>query len=338
MEVGMKTHTGMAVILLAALLAVAGCNRTLLGSRSDSDITADVQKKLTSNPAVSNKQIGVSTTNGVVTLSGQVANETERLVAANDAGAVEGVKTVVNDLTVANAAMPDPMPMTAAPARTTAPVRPGPRPAAPRPSSPAVASTIPDPVNPAPVAQATPPAPATLVTVTIPAGTGLTIALNSGLSSEEAQPGDRFSGTLMDEILVDGAPAVPRGAEVEGRVVNVKSAGKFAGQSLLTLKLTRLSYNGKSYTIDTDTWSKQGSSRGKNTAAKVGGGAAIGAVIGAIAGGGKGAAIGAAVGAGAGTTAQAVTKGQQIELKPEAALNFTLLHAVTVTPAHSTSR
>jgi hypothetical protein len=117
--------------------------------------------------------------------------------------------------------------------------------------------------------------------------------------------------------------------------VDVKSAGKFAGRSELTLSLTSLAFNGKSYQINTDNWTRQGASRGKNTAAKVGGGAALGAIIGGIAGGGKGAAIGAGVGAGVGTGAQAVTKGQQIVLKPETALNFTLEAPVKVTPSSS---
>src|SRR5256884_8395776 len=72
------------------------------------------------------------------------------------------------------------------------------------------------------------------------------------------------------------------------------------------------------------------SSRGKNTAAKVGTGAGIGAIIGAIAGGGKGAAIGAAAGGGLGGGVQAATKGQQIKLPSETVLNFTLQAPVTV--------
>jgi hypothetical protein len=41
------------------------------------------------------------------------------------------------------------------------------------------------------------------------------------------------------------------------------------------------------------------------------------------------------VGAGVGTGAQAVTKGQQIELRPEQALTFTLEAPVRVTPSNS---
>jgi hypothetical protein len=82
----------------------------------------------------------------------------------------------------------------------------------------------------------------------------------------------------------------------------------------------------------------EGSSRGKNTAAKVGGGAALGAIIGGIAGGGKGAAIGAGIGAGAGTGVQTVTKGQQIKLASESVLNFNLEAPLNVTPSATRNR
>jgi hypothetical protein len=119
---------------------------------------------------------------------------------------------------------------------------------------------------------------------------------------------------------------------VEGRVVEVRSAGRFAGQSVLTLELNKLVMNGRSYAIQSDRWSKSGNGRGKSTAAKVGGGAAVGAVLGGIFGGGKGAAIGAAAGAGAGTGVSAATKGQQIILRPEASISFQLANPLTVTP------
>jgi hypothetical protein len=126
---------------------------------------------------------------------------------------------------------------------------------------------------------------------------------------------------------------VPAGVEVVGHVVDVKSASKFAGQSVVVLLLDSLSSGGKTYSIQTDQYRKQGSSRGKNTAEKVGGGAVLGSIIGALAGGGKGAAIGAAAGAGVGGGAQAASKSQQIKLPSETVLNFTLQAPVTVVQA-----
>ena len=93
--------------------------------------------------------------------------------------------------------------------------------------------------------------------------------------------------------------------------------------------------NGRSYSLQTSQWSKSGNGRGKSTAAKVGGGAAVGAVLGGIFGGGKGAAIGAAAGAGAGTGVSAATKGQQIILRPEAIIAFQLQGPITVPPGTS---
>jgi hypothetical protein len=158
----------------------------------------------------------------------------------------------------------------------------------------------------------------------------MAVRLVDTIDSETAQQGQTFHATLDSPLAVDGETVIPSGFDVEGHIVTVQSAGKFAGQSVLVLQLDRLSAAGKNYTIQTDQYSRKGSSRGKNTAAKVGTGAGIGAIIGAIAGGGKGAAIGAAAGGGLGGGVQAATKGQQIKLPSETVLNFTLQAPLTV--------
>jgi hypothetical protein len=119
---------------------------------------------------------------------------------------------------------------------------------------------------------------------------------------------------------------------VTGRVADVKSAGRFAGNSVLTLELTALAVNGKTYNVQTNQWTRAGKGEGKNTATKVGVGTAAGAILGGLIGGGRGAAIGAASGAGAGTGVAAAKKGQQIKLGPEAVLNFQTINALVVVP------
>lgn len=158
----------------------------------------------------------------------------------------------------------------------------------------------------------------------------MAVRLVDGIDSETSQQGQTFHATLDSPLAVDGEVAIPSGYDVEGHLVEVKSAGKFAGQSVVALQLDRISAGGKYYSLQTDQYRRQGSSRGKNTAAKVGAGAGIGAIIGAIAGGGKGAAIGAAAGGGLGGGVQAATKGQQIKLPSETVLNFTLQSPLTV--------
>ncbi|HKW75739.1 MAG TPA: BON domain-containing protein, partial [Terriglobales bacterium] len=292
------------------------------------------------------KQLTINANNGVVTLSGNVSSDAARNAAASDAAQVDGVKTVVNNLQVNAPAMatntePEQTQQESAPEPAPAPRRSAShhtRRPSPRSSDNGLRTTV--PANDATTASNAPndnnsaapaPAPAPQA-VSIPSGTQVSIRLNDELNSETSQVGDTFHGSISTPIMVDGRTVVPTTADVEGRVVDVKSAGRFKGQSDLVIELTRLVMNGKSYPLATDRWSKQGSARGKSTAAKVGGGAALGAILGGIFGGGKGAAIGAAAGAGAGTGVSAATKGQQIDLKPETVLTFQLQNSVSVIP------
>jgi hypothetical protein len=331
-------------LCMALALLVAGCNKT--ATRSDADVAKDVQAKINTDSAITNKAVTVNATNGTVTLSGEVANETERMAAANDASSVEGVKQVVNNLTVGAAAMTPPA--ATLPSNQNAynapPSRTGSRATTTRGTSRGsnAATTMPSNVgsasgagnNMATTTSGTSGAPA-VQQVTIPSGTTLVVYLNEGVSSETSNEGDHFSGTIGEAVYVNDRVAIPKNAQVSGRVVSAKGAAKFKGNSELSLELTSLSYSGHQYRINSNTWSKQGAGRGKNTAAKVGGGAALGAIIGGIAGGGKGAAIGAGAGAAAGTGVQAITKGEKVELKPESMLQFSLEAPVTVTPSAS---
>ena len=339
--------------LLALALAAVGCNRT--GSRSDSQIASDVQNKIFGDSNVPDKQITINANKGVVTLSGNVSSDAARTAAATDAAQVDGVKTVVNNLEVAStAASNTPPPQPTAPAETAPASQPQPATTTHTRTSPrnhagnsgdnGLRTTVPSsnsssPGNVSggytPSAPATPPPPPPPSKVTVPAGTQLSIRMGDTVDSEKAQVGDVFHGSISAPVTIDDQTVIPTTADVEGRVVDVKSAGRFAGGSVLTLQLTKLTMNGRSYSIQTDQWSKSGTGKGKGTAAKVGGGAAVGAVLGGIFGGGKGAAIGTAAGAGAGTAGSAIGKGQQIVLKPESVINFTLQNSITVTPGAS---
>jgi len=195
----------------------------------------------------------------------------------------------------------------------------------------------PPPPAPAPAdtAPPTPPPPPPPKRLIIDQGTQLTVRLVDPIDSEKNQTGDTFHATLNTALTSDGEEAIPAGTDIVGHLVDVKSAGKFAGQSQVVLQLDSISTGGKTYTLQTDQYKKQAASRGKNTGEKVGGGAILGGIIGAIAGGGKGAAVGAAAGAGVGGGVQAATKSQQIKLPSETVLNFTLQAPITVTKSPS---
>jgi hypothetical protein len=158
------------------------------------------------------------------------------------------------------------------------------------------------------------------------------------IDSATAQTGDTFHATLDAPIAVDGDVVVPAHYDVEGHVVAAQASGKFAGQALLTLQLDRIKVGEKYYNIQSDQFSQKTGSRGKNTAAKVGGGAVAGAILGGIFGGGKGAAIGSVAGAGAGGGVQAASKKPDIKLSSEKILTFTLQSPVTIVPTNKPAR
>src|SRR5206468_12496700 len=100
--------------------------------------------------------------------------------------------------------------------------------------------------------------------------------------------------------------------------------------TLRTTEPTSINRRGEHGTVNTEPFSVQGKGRGGNTAAKVGGGAAVGAILGAIIGGGKGAAIGAAAGGGAGAGANTITRGQQVQITSETLIRFNLTNTLSL--------
>jgi hypothetical protein len=171
--------------------------------------------------------------------------------------------------------------------------------------------------------------------VTIPAGQSILVRMIDGVDSSKNHVGDIFHASLETDLTVNGTVVARKGTDVYGRLAEAKEAGHMAGSSELQLELTRMVIDGHDYPMLSSDYTLQGKGRGKNTAEKVGGGAALGAIIGAIAGGGKGAAIGAGVGAGAGGAVQVLTRGQQVKVPSETLLEFRLQQPATVAVAQS---
>ena len=349
-----------ACVLGMVLLLGVGCAKKL----DDAKMSSEIQSKFSQDSGLASKQLTVQANNGVVTLSGSVENAAQRDAAGQQAASISGVKTVINNLQIGNAVADENPPAKPAPATEASAREEKPEPVAKATKSRApkhshrasrngdqdsaqdsnqqmAANTPPPPAQmtstPAPVDN-TPPPPPPPKKLIIDQGTQLAIRLVDPIDSEKSQTGDTFHATLNAPLTSDGEQAVPAGADITGHLVEVKSAGKFAGQSEVVLQLDSLTSGGKTYNLQTDQYKKTASSRGKNTAEKVGGGALVGTLIGALAGGGKGAAIGAAAGAGVGGGVQAATKSQQIKLPSETILNFTLQAPVTVVQSSGSDR
>jgi hypothetical protein len=160
--------------------------------------------------------------------------------------------------------------------------------------------------------------------VTIPAGTEFDVRTITNLSSSENQPDQTWEGTLESPVIVEGREVIPKGADVNGRVVTAVPSGRLSKRAELSVTLTSVSVRGRRYSIVTSNVSQEEGSKTKRDVLLIGGGAGAGAAIGAVAGGGKGAAIGSAIGAIAGTTGAAATGKRDIKLPPESVLRFRL--------------
>jgi hypothetical protein len=197
---------------------------------------------------------------------------------------------------------------------------------------PPMVTTPAPPVEPAPRAVEPPPPPPPPRKVTLDVGTVLAVRLIENLSSDRNHPGDTFTASLDEPIVVDGMVIAEKNARVEGRIVDTTQAGRVKGLAAINLELTTLvTSDGQRVPIATESFKKDGPESKKKDAAKVGGGAALGAIIGAIAGGGKGAAIGAGAGGAAGTGDVLLTRGDAAVLKSETKLTFHLSNSVTIT-------
>jgi hypothetical protein len=58
--------------------------------------------------------------------------------------------------------------------------------------------------------------------VTLSSGTLLQIRTSEPLDTKKLQPGDSFRGTVAQSVYIHNQLAIPRGAEVTGRVIDVK--------------------------------------------------------------------------------------------------------------------
>ena len=187
--------------------------------------------------------------------------------------------------------------------------------------------------QPPPAAQPSQPLPSTL---SVPAGTILTIRINDYLSSDKSQVGDSFSAVLDHPIVVNGWVVARRGQTIMGKVKESKKAGRVKGTSELGVELTDLTIvDGRQLPILTELWKASGGTSHGQDAATIGTTTGLGALIGSAADWGRGAAIGAGAGAAAGIGAVLLTRGRPTILYPEEQLSFRLVDPVSVDTTQS---
>ncbi|MFZ0882885.1 MAG: BON domain-containing protein [Candidatus Acidiferrales bacterium] len=350
----------LAVAVLSIFFAI-GCAK----KADDAAIITNIQSRMFSDPQLKGSELKVTSTGGEVTLSGTVPGDAARLDAYKLALQTAGVTKVTDQMSVglgqspsaADASAPAAQPAAQTMPPDAVPVR---RPKAAsssrkNPSAPAdampqeppqtaeavapppptaIEANAAQPSAPSSVVPVAPPAPAPAPqpkNVVIPASSTVSIRMIDGIDSSVNRSGEIFHASLDAPLVVGDSVVVPRGADVYVRLTSASSAGHLKGKSELHLELLKMDFQGRSYDLASDTYTEVGSSRGANTAKKVGGGAIAGALLGGLLGGGRGAAIGAGVGAGGGAVYQGATKGKQVKIPAETKLDFQLAQPVTVT-------
>ena len=296
-----------ATLLISLLVgSVAGCSKHV----DDATIAQDVQSKLAADPTTRDAAVSVSAKDGKVTLRGTVKDTATQQRMEQIARQEPGATAVEDQTAVVAAGGPvaqaDNM-SAAAPPSASAPAE------APPPAAAPVEAPKPEPI-------------------VVPAGTDLTVVIDTALSSKSSQPGQTFLATVAQPVTVNGATAIPKGSSVTGTVLTAKAKGKIKGEGQLSITLKNITIRGHNYPLQTANLDSTVKGKGKRTAATTGGGAAAGALIGGIAGGGKGAGIGAAVGAVGGLIGGAATGNKQIEIPAETPLTFTLSNPLTLPP------
>jgi BON domain len=355
----MRLRSTLSITVLGVLLA--GCAKKV----DDAALVTNIKTEMLSDAQLRDANLQVTSANGQVTIRGRVPSDAAHLEAYKIAAQTSGVTKVVDQITVETAQTaqaqeaPSPSQPTAAmppsarasenparrqkgrakkiqsnslanananqaePVASNEPVS-----APPPPQIPQQDQSAPPPAltpNPAPM----PPPPPQQVE--IPAGTTMSVRMIDGVDSSVNKPGEIFHAALDAPVILSNQVVVPKNADIYVRLATAASAGRMTGQSELRLELVKLEFQGQSYPLVSSTYSLSGSSRGKDTAKKVGAGAVVGTLLGAIVGGGRGAAIGAAAGGAAGGVYQASTHGKEVRVPSETKLDFQLEQPVTVT-------
>jgi hypothetical protein len=194
----------------------------------------------------------------------------------------------------------------------------------PAPSKPATSSPAPAKPAPKPVAAG----PKDYV---IPAGTSLSVQLPAEISTKTAKVGQRVSGNLTEDLIVDGKVVAKAGALVQGSVTEVISGSKtIGGKPTLTLDFDNITSEGGDRPMNARVTQVADKSDKARDTAKIAGGAAAGGVVGHQISHKNGAIIGAIIGAAAGTAAAKKT-GQEVVLPAGTVVGLTLDSPVTVT-------
>jgi hypothetical protein len=157
------------------------------------------------------------------------------------------------------------------------------------------------------------------------------VQLPAQISTKTATVGQRISGNLTNDLVVDGKVVAKAGALVQGSITEVISGSKtIGGKPTLGLSFDNLTFEGGVRPINARITQVADKSDKAGDTAKIAGGAVAGGVIGHQIDSDQGKIIGAIIGAAAGTAAAKKT-GKEVVLPAGTVVGLTLESPVTVT-------
>ncbi|WP_263418041.1 TrbI/VirB10 family protein [Terriglobus albidus] len=183
----------------------------------------------------------------------------------------------------------------------------------------------------------------------LPQGTLIRVQLNDEISTTDTPIGAPFHARVAQDVSRDGHVVIPAGAEMIGRVTEVRGGKRIRGAALIHLEPQQINLPDGTHfvvhaqVIDTD---QQGNARigsegnivrrdhAKGTLAAMGlttGGATA---AGAMVGGGVGALVGAGIGAGASTVVW-LKQDRQLTIMKDSTIDFALSVPMMTTPLHN---
>ena len=232
------------ILLVAGLVTFSACSS--IAEPDDQQIVKDIQSQLFSHRQLKNRDISVVSSEGIVTLSGTVEDQGERLQVGEIARQAKGVKQVTDMLSLAAPPLPEEEPVAAAPVRRRPPppapvAAPAPKLVA-RPAPVAAAPAAPSPTREPPARPA--PRPPRLVSVEVPPGTIIPVRIIDSIDSTRHSAGDEFAASVDSPLVVDGRIIAPRGTDATVRLIEARTSGRFKGRSGVAHRACRGPYRG----------------------------------------------------------------------------------------------
>jgi len=187
---------------------------------------------------------------------------------------------------------------------------------------------------------------ASAASISIPAGTKVPVALKHAISTKSAREGDAVYAETTFPVVDNGRILIPAGTYVQGKISEVKRAGRVKGRAEVLMHFTTLIYP-SGYTVvlpgsvenvpgaeKTSMTGNEGTIRADSQKGEkigtVASTAGTGAVVGGLSRGGKGALIGAGIGGGVGSVIAMLTRNNEVKLDAGTTLEMVIQREVPI--------